>query len=598
MPLPIEDYAFLSDLHSAALVGRDGSIDWLTFPRFDSGACFAALLGSPDNGRWLLAPKGEPRSVRRAYRDGTLVLETVFTTDEGEVAVIDCMPPRDNQLDVIRIVEGRRGRVTMHMELVIRFDYGWIVPWVRRIDGVLHAIAGPDSLELITPIEVTGRGLTTGAEFTVAAGQTVPFQLVWHPSHEEQPTIGDPNLMLRRAEAWWRSWSGGCTFGGKWHDDVVGSLVVLKGLTYAPTGGLVAAATTSLPEWVGGERNWDYRFCWLRDATFALLALLGAGYEDEARAWREWLLRAAAGDATQLQIMYGISGERRLSEFEAPWLAGYRESRPVRIGNAAYAQRQLDVYGEVFDVLFQSSQSGMAFDQNAWDFQQTLVEYLEGTWAEPDEGIWEVRGEARQFTHSKVMAWVALDRAVRSVEQFGSAGDVDRWRRLRDTIKDWVLENCLDDRGVFVQHPGTGHLDASLLMLPLVGFLPPDDERVVRTVDAIDRELTIDGFVQRYLPRRELDGLPEGEGVFLLCTFWMAQVLALMGRTDEAHDRFTRLLSIRNDVGLLSEEYDPARGRLLGNIPQSFSHTALVNTALLLSHPSAASSPSFRGRVS
>ena len=583
MPLPIEDYAFLSDLHSAALVGRDGSIDWLTFPRFDSGACFAALLGTPENGRWRIAPQATPRSVERRYRNGSLVLETVFTTDDGEVAVIDCMPPRDDQLDVVRLVEGRRGRVAMQMELVIRFDYGWVVPWVRRTDGGLSAVAGPDALVLVTPVEVTGRGLTSVAEFTVGEGQMVPFQLVWHPSHEECHPVGDPRMMITRAEKWWEAWSSGCTYEGEWHDEVLSSLVVLKGLTHDPTGGLVAAATTSLPEWIGGARNWDYRFCWLRDATFSLLALLGAGYEDEARAWREWLLRAVAGDPSQLQIMYGVGGERRLTERELPWLPGYQGSSPVRIGNAADSQRQLDVYGEVFDVLYQSSMFGAPFDQNAWEVQRTLMDFLEGTWDEPDDGIWEVRGGPRQFTHSKVMAWVAADRAVRTVEHFACDGPVDRWRGLREEIKQWVLANCVDERGVFVQHEGTTELDASLLMVPLVGFLPPDDERVVRTVDAIDRELTTDGFVQRYVPRRELDGLADGEGMFLLCSFWMVQALALMGRVDDARSRFEHLLSIRNDVGLLSEEYDPVRGCLLGNLPQSFSHTALVNSALQLS---------------
>jgi len=521
------------------------------------------------------------RSVTRRYRDSSLVLETVFTTDDGEVAVIDCMPVRDTQLDVIRLVEGRRGRVEMQMELVIRFDYGWVVPWVQRTDTALTAVAGPDALTLVTPVHIEGRGLTSVAEFSVDAGQIVPFQLVWHPSHEECHPLGDPQLIVQKTEDWWRTWSSQCTYTGEWREAVLGSLVVLKGLTYAPTGGLVAAATTSLPEHIGGERNWDYRFCWLRDATFSLLALLGAGFEEEARAWRDWLLRATAGDPARLQIMYGIGGERRLTEVEVSWLPGDGNSKPVRIGNAAFSQRQLDVYGEVFDALYHAAKFESSIDLSAWDVQRKLMDFLEGAWDEPDEGIWEVRGGPRQFTHSKVMAWVAVDRAIRTMDEFGCDGS-DRWRALRDDIKQWVLDNGLDDRGVFVQHQGSRELDASLLMLPLVGFLPADDERVVRTVAAIDRELTVDGLVQRYRPRQEVDGLPEGEGVFLLCSFWMVQVLALMGRTDEARSRFEHLLSLRNDVGLLSEEYDPVHERLLGNLPQAFSHTALVNSALAL----------------
>ncbi|HEV3227325.1 MAG TPA: glycoside hydrolase family 15 protein [Acidimicrobiales bacterium] len=593
MALPLEDYAFLSDLHSAALVGRDGSIDWLTFPRFDSSACFAALLGDTSNGRWLLAPKGQPRSVTRRYRDGSLVLETVFTTADGEVAVIDCMPPRDEQLDVVRLVEGRRGRVPMFMELVIRFDYGRIVPWVRGTHGGLHAVAGPDSLELVTPVPVEGRDMTSVAEFSVSEGDVVPFRLTWHPSHVRHRTSGDPVEMIDRAEQWWRDWSASCTYDGQWSDEVHRSLTVLKGLTFAPTGGLVAAPTTSLPEWPGGERNWDYRFCWLRDATFSLLALLEAGYESEANAWRDWLLRAVAGDPARLQIMYGLAGERRLTELELDWLPGYAGSRPVRTGNGAYSQRQLDVYGEVFDVLYHSTMYGEQLDDDAWELQRVLMDYLEGAWTEPDEGIWEVRGPRQQFTHSKVMAWVAADRAVRTVEQFNCDGEYDRWCRLRDDIKSWVLEHGVDERGVLVQHEGTDELDASLLMVPLVGFLAPDDERVRRTIDAIDRELTSDGFVMRYHPRAELDGMTSGEGAFLLCSFWMVQALAATGRVDEARIRFEKLLALRNDVGLLSEEYDPVARRLLGNMPQAFSHTALVNSAMQL-NAAAGGAPSVR----
>jgi len=583
VPSRIEDYAFLSDLESAALVGRDGSIDWLTFPRFDSGACFAAILGDRNHGRWLLAPQGEPRRVDRRYRDGTLILETVYTTDDGEVAVIDCMSPRDKNLEVTRLVEGRRGRVAMQMELIIRFDYGSIVPWVRRTDAGLVAIGGPDALRLATPVEVRGQDLTSVAEFSVAEGDTVPFRLTWHPAHIPFEPSGDLLHSVATAERWWRSWSERCTYNAKWAAEVRSSLTVLKGLTYAPTGGLVAAATTSLPEKIGGERNWDYRYCWLRDATFSLIALLGAGYHDEAKRWRDWLLRAVAGEPNKLQIMYGVAGERRLPELGLDWLPGYEGSRPVRIGNAASRQYQLDVYGEVFDALYHSASAELPAHDQAWPLQLALMDFLESGWREPDEGIWEVRGERRHFTHSKVMAWVAADRAVRSVEQLGEIGTVDTWRALRDAIKQWVLDKGVDDRGVFVQYDGTHELDASLLTVPLVGFLPPDDERVVRTVDAIDRELTTDGFVNRYRHREELDGLPPGEGAFLLCSFWMVQALAMMGRTDDATSRFEKLLALRNDVGLLSEQYDPISKRLLGNVPQAFSHTALINSALQLS---------------
>jgi GH15 family glucan-1,4-alpha-glucosidase len=583
VPSPIADYAFLSDLESAALVGRDGSIDWLTFPRFDSGACFAALLGGPDNGRWLLAPVARPTRVERRYRDGSLVLETVFTTDEGEVAVIDCMPPRDDQLDVIRLVEGRRGRVAMRMELIIRFDYGSIVPWVRRIDGELSAVGGPDALRLRTPIELRAENMTTVASFSVGAGDTVPFQLTWHPSENVCKEAGDPVQTVAEAERWWQQW---CDLGHKverpWHHAVRSSAAVLKGLTYAPTGALVAAATTSLPEKVGGVRNWDYRYGWLRDATFSLLALLAAGYEDEARAWRDWLLRAAAGDPRKLQIMYGIAGERRLPELELDWLPGYRSSAPVRIGNDASKQFQLDVYGEVMDALYHAG-GEIEEGTDEWSLQLALMDFLESGWDQPDEGLWEVRGPRRHFTHSKVMAWVAVDRAVRSVEELRRDGPVAHWRELRTEIEKWVLTHCVDDRGVFVQHPDTRALDASLLMIPLVGFLPGNDERVVATVDAIDRELTHDGFVLRYISDPDLDGLPEGEGAFLLCSFWMVQALVTMGRIDDATARYEKLLALRNDVGLLSEEYDPDTKQLLGNIPQAFSHTALINSAVLLS---------------
>jgi GH15 family glucan-1,4-alpha-glucosidase len=583
MPLPIEDYAFLSDLESSALVGKDGSIDWLSFPRFDSPACFAALLGGPEHGRWLLAPAGEVVSVTRRYRGRSLVLETVFTTEDGEVALIDCMPPRDGQLEVIRVVEGRRGTVAMTMELVIRFDYGWIVPWVRRVDGSLHAIGGPDALRLFTPIDLHGKDMRTYGEFSVSEGERVPFSLVWHPAHERREPHHDVEVRLENAERWWAEWSGRSTYAGEWADDVASSLVVLKGLTYAPTGGLVAAATTSLPELLGGERNWDYRYCWLRDATFALLALLSAGYEDEAIAWRDWLQRAVAGDPKQLQIMYGLAGERRLTEVELDWLPGYEGSKPVRTGNSAAKQFQLDVYGEVLDAVHQSAIAGMGVGPASWALVRAMLDFLKSGWKEPDEGIWEVRGPRRQFTHSKVMAWVAVDRAVRTAEKFGVHGPVERWRDLRDEIKTWILEHCVDERGVLVQYEGATALDASLLMVPLVGFLAPDDPLVVRTVEAIQRELTVDGLVVRYRADPKVDGLAGGEGAFLLCSFWLAQVLALMGREAEARALFERLLTLRNDVGLLSEQHDPETGRMLGNVPQAFSHTALINTALILS---------------
>ncbi|MBA2497249.1 MAG: glycoside hydrolase family 15 protein [Acidimicrobiia bacterium] len=584
MPLPIEDYAFLSDTASAALVGKDGSIDWLAFPRFDSPASFAALLGTPDNGRWLLAPAGGVRSVSRRYRDGTLVLETVFTTDEGEVAVIDCMPPRDDQLDVVRLVQGRRGRVTMRTELIVRFDYGSVVPWVRRIDGAWTAVAGPDALRLVTPIPLTGVDHRSEATFGVGAGEEVPFVMTWHPS-EERCHAGhdDAARSIDQAERWWRRWADRSTYAGEWAEEVQGSLVVLKGLTYGPTGGLVAAATTSLPEELGGARNWDYRFCWLRDATFTLHSLLVSGYLEEARAWREWLLRAVAGDPAELQIMYGLGGERRLPEWEVPWLAGYEGSPPVRVGNAASTQFQLDVYGEVLDSLHTAAVAGLAADDDGWSLQRAMLDFVEGAWMQPDEGIWEVRGPRQDFTHSKVMAWVAVDRAIRSAQRSGLDAPLDRWKALRAEIHAWVLANCVDDRGVFVQYPGTAELDASLLVLALDNFLPPIDPRIVATVEAVQRELGTGDFIHRYRTSAGVDGLPPGEGAFLLCSFWMADALHLIGRPDEARAMFDRLLTLRNDVGLLPEMIDPATGRFLGNTPQAFSHTGLVRAATLLS---------------
>ncbi|HEU4450636.1 MAG TPA: glycoside hydrolase family 15 protein [Gaiellaceae bacterium] len=586
MPLRLEDYALIGDTQTAALVGRDGSVDWLCLPRFDSPACFAALLGDEHNGRWLLAPAGGHKAVRRRYRDGTLVLETDFETADGAVRVVDFMPPRGEEPDLVRIVEGVRGRVPMVMDLLMRFDYGSIVPWVQRLDGARVAVAGPDGLLLRTDVEVYGEDLRTAARFSVAEGDRLSFVLTWFPSSDPPPRPIDPEHALGDTERWWRAWSSRCLDSGRWRDAVVRSLVVLKAMTYAPTGGIVAAPTTSLPEHLGGVRNWDYRYCWLRDATFTLLSLLRAGYTDEAVAWRDWLLRAVAGDPAKLQIMYGPAGERRLPESELDWLRGYEGSAPVRIGNAACRQRQLDVYGETMDMLHQARRSGIETAAPAWSLQRHLLDFLEGAWRQPDEGIWEVRGGKREFTHSKVMAWVAFDRGVKAVERFGLPGPVDRWRRLRAEVHEEVCRSGYDgELGAFVQYPGSRRLDASLLMIPLVGFLPARDERVRGTVAAIERDLCEDGFVHRYSHDdvEQVDGLPPGEGAFLLCTFWLADNLFLLGRVDDARQTFERLLALRNDVGLLSEQYDPGRGRLLGNFPQAFSHVGLVNTAATLS---------------
>lgn len=588
MALRIEDYGLIGDTQTAALVGRDGSIDWLCMPRFDSGACFAGLLGTERHGRWLIAPRGQPNATRRRYRDGTLILETEFETEEGTVRLIDFMPPRERAPDVVRIVEGVSGRVPMEMQLVIRFDYGSIVPWVRRVDAALACIGGPDAICLRTPVETRGENLTTVAEFSVSKGERVPFTLTWFPSCDALPDEVEPERALKDAEAWWRGWSDRCRYAGDWRDAVLRSLTVLKAMTYAPTGGIVASATTSLPEQIGGVRNWDYRFCWLRDATFTLYSLIVAGYVDEARDWRDWLLRAVAGDPSEIQIMYGPAGERRLTELELSWLPGYEGSRPVRIGNAAAAQLQLDVYGEVMDALFQARKAGLELMPTAWALQKKMLDYLESGWREPDEGIWEVRGPRRHFTHSKVMAWVAADRAVKAVETQGVDGPVDRWRRLRAEIHEEVCREGFDaERGSFVQYYGSNLLDASLLMIPLVGFLPAEDERVRGTLAATRRELCRDGFVMRYLEDEaaDVDGLPPGEGAFLLCTFWLADNLNLAGRAEEAREIFERLLGLRNDLGLFSEQYDPRKDRMVGNFPQAFSHIGLVNTAYNLSEP-------------
>ena len=584
MPAPIEDYAIIGDTQAAALVGRDGSIDWLCLPRFDSGACFAALLGTPQHGRWLLAPAGPVGGIRRQYRGDTLVLETEMTTGDGVVRVVDLMPPRGEAPDVVRVVEGVRGRVPMQMELIIRFDYGSVVPWVRRRHGALHAIGGPDSLWLRTPVHTRGEGYSTVAEFTVAEGQRVPFTLTWHPSHLGPPRALDAVDEVEATEKWWQDWSSRITYDGPWRDAVVRSLLTLKALTYAPTGGIVAAPTTSLPEQLGGVRNWDYRYCWLRDATLTLHALMTAGLTDEAAAWREWLLRAVAGQPAQVQVLYGVGGERRITEQTLGWLPGYAGSVPVRVGNAAVEQFQLDVSGEVMDALHLARSHGVPVERHAWDLQCALLDFVESNWREPDEGIWEIRGPRQHFVHSKVLAWVAVDRAVKAVEQAGFDGPLGRWRALRREIHQEVCSRGYDpDRNTFVQAYGLRQLDASLLLIPQVGFLPADDPRVRGTVEAIQRELLCDGLVLRYPTQdRGVDGLPAGEGAFLACSFWLADDLALLGRTAAARELFERLLALRNDVGLLAEEYDPEAGRQVGNFPQAFSHVPLVNTAMHL----------------
>ncbi|MDX6377623.1 MAG: hypothetical protein QOE98_1926 [Gaiellaceae bacterium] len=580
----IEDYALIGDLQTAALVSRHGSIDWCCFPRFDSGACFAALLGTPDHGLWRLAPKAITASTRR-YRHDTLILETVHETATGSVRVIDFMPPRGEAPDIVRIAEGLDGEVPMRSDLAIRFDYGKIVPWVRQVEGSLVAVAGPDALCLRTPVELHGEGMTTVSEFTLRPGERVPFVLTWFPSHRPVAADTDAERALTDTEDYWLEWADLCGHRGDYHDEIHQSLMILKALTYEPTGGIVAAPTTSLPEQIGGPRNWDYRFCWLRDATLTLTAMLNAGYLEEARAWRNWLLRAVAGDPADLQIMYGIGGERRLDERELEWLPGFEQSRPVRVGNAASTQLQLDVYGEVLDSAYQTLLRGVDRDDNAWSLVRVLLTWLEDGWRQKDAGIWEVRGPLRHFTHSKVMSWVAFDRAVRTHDEFGVTGPVERWRELRAEIHEEVLTRGWSERKQsFTQSYDLDDLDASALLMPSVGFLDAADPRFASTVEAIQRELTIDGLVQRYLPQPdgEVDGIEAGEGVFLPCSFWLADAFALQGRYAEARELFERLLDLRNDVGLLSEEYDPITRRQLGNFPQAFTHLALVNTALVL----------------
>ena len=584
----IEDYALIGDTQTAALVGRDGSIDWWCVPRFDSGAVFAALLGTPENGRWQIAPAGGLQHIEREYRADTLVLETTFHTDDGSVRITDCMPIRGKTVDIVRVVEGLTGRVPMHMDLTIRFDYGSIVPWVARADGGLRAVAGPDAMLLRTPVHTHGAGLSTVADFVVDAGESVPFVVTYYASHQQPPRPVEALRAVQDTARWWRHWVAQCTYRGHWHDAVVRSLITLKALTYAPTGGIVAAATTSLPEWIGSVRNWDYRYCWLRDSTLTLLSLTLGGYHEEALAWRDWLLRAVAGDPEDLQIMYGAGGERRLTEYTIDWLPGYEGSAPVRVGNAASEQFQLDVYGEVLATLHRTR--SLLPDSNAhrdsWNLERQLLTGLEQRWRTPDEGIWEVRGPRAHFTHSKAMAWLAFDRAVRNVNEFGLSGPVQHWATIRDEIHAQICNEGYDrDLGAFTQSYGSKQLDASVLVLPLVGFLPGTDPRVAGTIHAIERNLMHDGFVTRYetSPTGALDGLPVGEGVFLPGSFWLAQNQALVGRTDDAFELFERLLDLRNDVGLLAEEYDPIAGRQLGNFPQAFTHVCLVSAAAQLS---------------
>ena len=583
----IEDYAIVGDMQSAALVGRDGSVDWLCLPRFDSPACFAGLLGDDRNGHWRIAPPPGTGEATRTYLGETLILETRWQTATGTARVIDFMPRRENQAPILaRIVEGLAGTVELDCVLRLRFGYGQVVPWARREGGAINAVAGPDSVWVSTPVKLVGREMEHRATFTVSEGERIPFTLTWVESHRAQPGACDAEDALAETTRYWADWVSRCTYQGPYRDAVVRSLITLKALTYEPTGGIVAAATTSLPEDIGGTRNWDYRYCWLRDATITLEALLRTGYTDEATAWRKWLGRAVAGDPADVQIMYGVAGERRLAEWEAEWLPGYEGSVPVRIGNAAVQQRQLDVYGEVVDALCLAGRAGIPADRHAWSLMRALLDFLEKHWTEPDEGIWEVRGPRRNFVHSKVMAWVAFDRAVEAAEG-GLPGPAVRWRELRDQIHREVTEKGYNsERGAFTQYYGSDTLDASVLLMAELGFLPPSDPRLISTVDVIARELTTNGLVRRYQLSADgqsaVDGLPGTEGAFLACSFWLADALHMTGRYDEAVELFERLLGLRNDLGLLSEEYDPRYGRLVGNTPQAFSHVPLIQTALNL----------------
>jgi GH15 family glucan-1,4-alpha-glucosidase len=582
----IEDYAMIGDLSTAALVGRDGSIDWLCWPRFDSDACFSALLGTNENGRWLIAPQGEIKRATRAYRTNTLILETRFETADGAVTLIDFMPPRSDGSHLVRLVIGERGTVKMHTELVLRFGYGATVPWVTRVDDqTFRGIAGPDTVLVRSDTHLRGENFKTVGEFTLSAGESTRFVLSYVPAVAPASKPIDPDRALAATQRFWERWAGKNQIGGPWKEAVTRSLITLKALTYAPTGGMVAAATTSLPEQIGSERNWDYRFCWLRDATLTLLALMNAGYYEEANKWRDWLMCAVAGSPQQMQIMYGIGGERRLNEWEADWLAGYEGSKPVRIGNAAHSQLQLDVFGEMMDALHQARLGRLAPGESRWELQTKFIEHLEEIWSSPDSGIWEVRGEQLHFTYSKAMAWVAFDRTVKSAERFGLDGPIDHWRQVRDEIHADICRLGFDKTlGAFVRSYGSKQFDASLLLLPAIGFLPADDPRIIGTVEAVERALVTDGLVRRYNTEQAKDGLSSGEGVFLACSFWLVDAYIMLGRQDDAVKLFERLLSLRNDVGLLSEEYDPYANRLVGNFPQAFSHLALVNSASNLSH--------------
>jgi GH15 family glucan-1,4-alpha-glucosidase len=608
MPSRIEDYALIGDCQAAALVGRDGSIDWLCWPRFDSEACFAALLGNNEHGRWVVAPRSDITDVKRRYRRNTLIVETRFECRDGAATLVDFMPMHGTDSSIVRLVIGEHGRIAMHTELILRFGYGAIVPWLEKFEHGVRAIAGPDMAVLRTPVSLVGHNMTTVGEFSIAAGEVVPFVLSYGLSHLPPPAALDTATALAATERFWSEWAAKCLPAGRWSDEVVRSVITLKALTYAPTGGIVAAPTTSLPEQLGGSRNWDYRFCWLRDATITLLAVMNAGYYEEAQAWRDWLVRAVAGSPSQAQILYGVAGERRVTEWEVPWLPGYEGSQPVRIGNGAHSQLQLDVYGEVLDAFYQARRGGLARNDAAAELALAFLEHLEKVWREPDESIWEVRGGPRQFTYSKIMAWVAFDRAINGFDAFGrgSTARADHWREVRAEIHEDVCRCAFDPGlGSFVQAYGSKELDASLLQIPIVGFLPVDDPRVRGTVSAIERELMVDGFVMRYRSETAPDGLPPGEGAFLACSFWMVDVYVLQQRWADAHRLFERLVALRNDVGLLSEQYDPRAGRLVGNFPQAFSHVALINSAMGLtkkensveqrSHPEKVASDDYPG---
>jgi GH15 family glucan-1,4-alpha-glucosidase len=581
MAQKIEDYAIIGDCETAALVGRDLSVDWLCWPRFDSPACFANLVGTKENGRWLIAPADSGAKITRIYRGHTLILETTIETTSGVAIVTDFMPTGSPGTHLIRLVRGISGNVRLRTELIIRFDYGSVVPWVRRRDdGSLQAIAGPHRVVLRTPVRLSPRGRTHVGEFIIAAGETTDFTLGYGISYEDLPKRIDPYQALEQTERGWTTWSQPAEGAGKWSEAVIRSLLTLRALIFQPSGGIVAAPTTSLPEQLGGSRNWDYRFCWLRDATFTLLALMNGGYAHEAMRWRGWLIRALGGEPALVQVLYGLGGERNIPERTLPWLSGYDGAKPVRAGNAATGQLQLDIYGEILDALYQSRKRHLVVDAADWMLQCELLKHLEKIWEVPDEGIWEVRGPRRHFTYSKIMTWVAFDRAVKSIEEFGFVGPLDKWRRLRQRIHDDICANGYDPmQGTFTQSYGGKELDASLLMMALVGFLPPDDKRLLGTVDAIERRLMVDGLVRRYDTQRGVDGLPGGEGVFLACSFWLVDNFVLLGRLDDAHRLFEGLIALRNDLGLLSEEYDPAAKRLVGNFPQAFSHIALINSA-------------------